>query len=160
MGDPTFRETVIYMVEHDENGAMGLVVNRPMGELPIADLLDRLDLETEGAGGAIDVYFGGPVERGKGFFLHTTDVLITGSLVVDGEVALTARPEMLDAVARGEGPARSLFTLGYSGWGPGQLESEMARHDWFVIPSEASLVFAEDPAQSWKRAVALRSIDL
>jgi putative transcriptional regulator len=82
------------------------------------------------------------------------------SVVVDNKVALTAQPDMLRAIARGEGPARSIFTLGYSGWGPGQLESELARDAWFVIPADMSLVFAANPAKSWERAAARRSLDL
>ncbi|MFQ5776047.1 MAG: YqgE/AlgH family protein [Kiloniellaceae bacterium] len=160
MRDPRFNETVIYMVEHDMRGAMGLVVNVPLGEVPFADLLERLGLEPEGADGSMPVYYGGPVERGRGFFLHSTDVMLEGSIRVADGVAMTAQPDILGALARGEGPSRSLFALGYAGWGPGQLESELAHDAWFVIPAETSLIFAEDPAKTWQRAVALRSIDL
>lgn len=160
MGDPRFRQTVIYLVEHGSGGAMGLVVNVPLGRVPFAVLLDRLGLATEAVEGGVEVYYGGPVDRGSGFFLHSTDVMLEDSVAVAGGVAMTAQPEMLGALARGEGPARSLFALGYAGWAPGQLESELARDAWFVIPAEADLVFAEDPARSWARAVALRAIDL
>lgn len=160
MGDPRFRETVVYMVEHGPDGAMGLVVNVPLGPAPMDVLLDRLGLPEADAVGDIQVYYGGPVDRAHGFFLHSTDVMLEGSMAVAGGVALTARPEMLGALARGEGPAHSLFALGYAGWAPGQLESELAQDAWFVIPAEADLIFAEDPAQSWQRAVALRSIEL
>ncbi len=160
MNDPRFDKTVIYMVEHNASGAMGLVVNVPLGAVPVSVLFERLGLEETGVSGEIDVYFGGPVDPGRGFLLHSTDVLLKDSILVDGRVALTAQPKMLRAVARGEGPAQSVFALGYSGWGPGQLESELARDTWFVLPADMSLVFAANPAQSWDRAAARRSLDL
>ncbi len=125
MGDPRFDKTVIFMVEHNPSGAIGLVVNVPMGAMPAARLFERLGLDADGVRGEIEVYFGGPVNPGRGFLLHSTDVLLKDSVVVDNTVALTAQPDMRRATARGEGPAQSIFTLGYSGWGPGQLESEL-----------------------------------
>ncbi len=160
MGDPRFQKTVIYMIEHSPDGAMGLIVNVPMGTVPAAKLFNRLGLDGDGVEGEIAVYFGGPVDPKRGFLLHSTDVLLRGSVPVDGRVALTAHPEMLRAIARGDGPAQSVFTLGYAGWGPSQLESELARDDWFVIPADLSLVFAPDPAKSWERAAARRGFDL
>lgn len=160
MGDPRFRETVIYMVEHDSSGALGLIVNVPMGQVPVASLLEGLGLETKDAEGSVPVHYGGPVERGRGFVLHTPDVMLEDSVQVAEDVALTTRPEMLRAMAGGQGPKHSLFALGYAGWGPGQLESELAQDAWFVIPAEDSLVFSDDPATSWKRAVARRGIEL
>ncbi len=160
MGDPRFHRTVIYMVEHSPTGAMGLIVNVPMGAVPADRLFERLGLEADGVRGEIQVYFGGPVDPGHGFLLHSSDVLLKDSVRVDGRVALTVQPEMLHAIARGEGPAQSVFALGYSGWGPGQLESELARDSWFVIGADMSLVFASNPADSWERAAARRSLDL
>ncbi len=160
MGDPRFQKTVIYMIEHNRDGAMGLVINVPMGAVPAAKLFNRLGLDGDGLEGEIEVYFGGPVDPERGFLLHSADVLLEGSVRVDERVALTARPEMLLAIVRGEGPAQSVFTLGYTGWGPGQLESELARDDWFVIPADMSLVFAPDPTKSWERAAARRGFDL
>ncbi len=160
MSDPRFQKTVIYMIEHSPSGAMGLIVNVPMGAVPAAKLFDRLGLDGDDIEGEIEVYFGGPVDPERGFLLHSTDVLLRGSVPVDARVALTARPEMLRAIARGDGPAQSVFTLGYAGWGPSQLESELARDDWFVIPADMSLVFAPEPAKSWERAAARRGFDL
>ena len=160
MGDPRFQKTVIYMIEHNRDGAMGLVINVPMGAVPAAKLFNRLGLDGDGLEGEIEVYFGGPVDPERGFLLHSADVLLEGSVRVDERVALTARPEMLLAIVRGDGPAQSVFTLGYTGWGPGQLESELARDDWFVIPADMSLVFAPDPTKSWERAAARRGFDL
>ena len=158
--DPNFSETVIYMVEHSPDGAMGLVVNVPLGQVAMSELLGHLGLEIDKAEGSLEVHYGGPVDQGRAFFLHSTDVMFDESVQVDDDVALTARPDMLRALARGEGPKQSLFALGYAGWGPGQLESELARDSWVVIPAENSLVFAEDPQESWKRAIASWGVDL
>ncbi len=160
MGDPRFDRTVIYMIEHGTDGAMGLVVNVPLADVLLADLLPHLGVEDTRAPGKIDVFYGGPVEPSRAFLLHSSDVLLDGSIKVDDSVALTTRPETLNAISSGEGPQQSLFALGYAGWAPGQLESELARDAWFVIPGDANLIFADDPAQIWTRAMARRSIDL
>ncbi len=160
MGDPRFQNTVIYMVEHGVGGAMGLIVNRPFGAMPLARLFERLGLEAPEVAGEIEVYYGGPVEPERGFLLHSAEVVLEGSILVGKGVAMTAESEMLHRIARGEGPERKLFAFGYSGWGPRQLESEFARNDWFVIPADPSLIFALDPARSWKRAAARRGLDL
>lgn len=168
MGDPRFRNTVILMVEHNAGGAMGLIVNVPLGAIPVAPLFERLGLAppavapgaAPGAAGEIAVYYGGPVEAERGFLLHSADVVVDGSILVGAGVAMTAEAEMMDKIGRGEGPERSLFAFGYSGWGPQQLESEFARDAWFTIPFDPALVFAADPARSWARAAARRGLDL
>ncbi len=168
MGDPRFRNTVILMVEHNAGGAMGLIVNVPLGAIPVAPLFERLDLAppavapgaAPGAAGEIAVYYGGPVESERGFLLHSADVVVDGSILVGEGVAMTAEAEMMDKIGRGEGPERSLLAFGYSGWGPQQLESEFARDAWFTIPFDPALVFAADPARSWERAAARRGLDL
>ncbi len=160
MGDPRFQNTVIYMVEHDAGGAMGLIVNVPFGVMPLARLFERLGLGAPEVAGEIEVYYGGPVESERGFLLHSAEVVMEGSILVGEGVAMTAETEMLHRIARGEGPERKLFAFGYSGWGPRQLESEFARDDWFVIPADPSLIFAVDPARSWERAAARRGLDL
>ncbi len=168
MGDPRFRNTVILMVEHNAGGAMGLIVNVPLGAIPVAPLFERLGLAppavasgaAPGAAGEIAVYYGGPVESERGFLLHSADVVVDGSILVGEGVAMTAEAEMMDKIGRGEGPERSLFAFGYSGWGPQQLESEFARDAWFTIPFDPALVFAADPARSWERAAARRGLDL
>jgi putative transcriptional regulator len=160
MGDPRFDQTIVYMVEHNEEGAMGLIVNVPMGEVPFEALFERLGIDDRKAKGGISVFYGGPVDPGRGFFLHSTDVMIEGSQTVGKDVALTTVPGMLSVVSQGKGPAHSVFALGYAGWAPKQLESELARDDWFVIPADKSLLFAEDPTKSWTRAAARRGTDL
>jgi putative transcriptional regulator len=172
MGDPRFRDSVIYMVQHDADGAMGLVVNHPLGELPLEQIISRQTSPSEeGENGAdapespavdakLTLYYGGPVASNHGFILHSAEVLLADSLAVDETFAMTTSAELLHLVERGEGPRRLIFAVGYAGWAPGQLESEIARDSWFVIPAEEALVFAEDPDKTWERARARRGVDL
>lgn len=152
MADPRFRQTVIYMVRHDPHGAMGLVVNRPLGEISLAQLLRQLGLESEGVGGSIQVHWGGPVEGRRGFVLHTPEYTSQGTLVVNGAIALTEHRDIFRALAAGTGPRRSMFTLGYAGWAPGQLEREMERGDWITVTADPDLIFDADAASMWQRA--------
>lgn len=160
IGDPRFMRTVIYMVAHDANGAMGLVVNRPIGSVPLARLLDELGIGSEGISGIIRVHYGGPVEAPRGFVLHTADYVPKGTLIVKDGMALTSQPEILRAIAGGTGPRRSLFALGYAGWGPGQLEAEIKAGDWVTVQADQALVFDDDYDRKWERAMARRIIDL
>jgi putative transcriptional regulator len=160
MGDPRFQKTVIYMIEHGEDGALGLVVNRPAGELPIAELLRNMGLEPKDATGQIQVYAGGPVEPGRGFILHSTDMMPAGSHQVSADIAVTVEADVLRAIGRGEGPKHSLFVLGYAGWAAGQLEAELSQEGWFVIPARPDLIFTDTPERTWQRALDLRGIEL
>ncbi len=160
MGDPRFRQSVIYMIDHSDTGALGLIVNRPVAKVPIAAALKGLGLEAEQAEGEIPIYQGGPVEPGRGFLLHSTDIEASNSRPLGAGIALGAPAEILRLIGRGEGPRHSLLAFGYAGWGPGQLDGELARADWFVIPAEIDLVFADDPRQSWRQAMTRRGIDL
>ena len=159
MPDPRFQESVIYLVDHDENGAFGLVVNKPVSTGPIEALLDRLgiDLGDEGMGalrgGSITVHYGGPVEPPRGFLLHSADYAIDGTRVLSGRFALTFNPEALLDIAFGQGPRRSLLLFGYCGWGPSQLESELARGDWAVIDADPDLVLGTDHESKWRRSL-------
>jgi putative transcriptional regulator len=139
---------------------MGVVVNRPIGDVPMAAVLEGLDLESGRAEGSIRVHYGGPVEGAAGFVLHSPDYLEPGSIAVDGGYALTSSAEVMRAIAGGAGPRRSLLLFGYAGWGPGQLDSEMQRDDWVVVPADETLVFGADDAGKWDRAMDLRGVDL
>lgn len=158
--DPRFHHVVIYMVRHDVAGAMGLVVNRPSADTPLAPLLKKLGRDAEGVSGTIRVHYGGPVEPAKGLVLHTSDWTIGDSLTVRDGVALTTDPAILDAIARGTGPRRALFALGYTGWGPGQLEGEIRRGDWISVAADEALIFDDDAPSKWERAMARRTITL
>ena len=158
--DPRFSHAVIYMVHHDSSGAMGLVVNRPVGEARLSTLLDRLGRGGVEGSATIRIHYGGPVEAGQGLALHTTDWMGRQSRVVFGGVALTADPEVLEAVARGPGPRRVLFALGYAGWAPGQLEAEIDRGDWISVTADEALIFDDAASTKWERAMARRKITL
>src|SRR3972149_8562288 len=158
MGDPRFAETVIYMVQHDENGAMGLVINRPIAKGPITNLLRGLEVESRAARGEILIHYGGPVEPEKAFVLHSDDYAGRGTTVVGGGIAVTADAEIVRALAEGGGPRQSLFTLGDGGWAPGPLEAEIRANAWFTIPAEKKLIFADDPETKWEHAMARRKI--
>lgn len=153
LGDPNFVETVILMIEHDESGAMGLVINRPLAKGPIADLLKGLGAESEDAQGEIVLHYGGPVEPGKVFVLHSNDYADKETTVVESGLAVTTDVEVVRAIARGKGPRQSIFILGYAGWAPGQLEAEIKAGGWFSIPAEAKIIFDGDPKTKWERAV-------
>ncbi|HYB72685.1 MAG TPA: YqgE/AlgH family protein [Candidatus Sulfotelmatobacter sp.] len=160
MNDPRFTHTVIYMVQHDAGGAMGLIVNRPFKEIPIALLLDRLGLEGKGAGGSIRMHFGGPVDPEQVFILHTADFKTGETHVLGNGIAVTAPPAILRAIGAGAGPRRSLLALGYAGWAPGQLEGEIQVGAWVSVPADAALVFDDTYDTKWERAMARRKIDL
>jgi putative transcriptional regulator len=160
MRDPRFERTVIYMCAHTKEGALGLVVNKPFKRLTFPDLLDQLEIERGPVARQIRVLAGGPVEEGRGFVLHSDDYLRDDTLKVDSGFALTATIEILKAIAKGDGPRRSVLALGYSGWGPGQLEREITDNGWLNVPADASLVFDEDLEQKWERALARMRLNL
>ncbi len=144
MTDPRFSRTVVYVVHHDAAGALGLIVNRPVEEVPVASVLDRLGLEHEGAGGSMRMHYGGPVEPGRVFILHTADYRNDRTHVIADGIALTPPAGVLRAIGERAGPSHALLILGYSGWGPGQLEAEIRAGGWLARPADAALVFDED----------------
>ncbi len=160
LGDPRFAQTVIYMVNHDAKGAMGLIVNRAYGVGPLDKLLKGFGIEDEDVAGTIRLHYGGPVDTGHGFILHSADYEGPGTRVVNKEVAITTKLEVLKAIGKGEGPKRSLFALGYAGWGPGQLEGEIARDDWVTAPADQDLIFSDDLESTWDRAIKMAGVAL
>jgi putative transcriptional regulator len=159
MQDPRFAKTVVYMCAHNSEGAMGLVVNRTLDALTFTDLLGQLDIEASEETDKIDVHFGGPVETGRGFVLHSPDYLQEGTLVVTEGVALTATVDVLRAIASGRGPCRHLLALGYAGWGPGQLDFEIKANGWLHVAADDDLIFDTDLETKWERAMAKIGID-
>ena len=159
MRDERFAKTVIYMCAHNEEGAMGLVINQVLNSLTFPDLLEQLEIEEGSARPDIQVHFGGPVEAGRGFVLHSTDYDQDATLPVDGEIALTATIDVLKAITRGNGPRQCLLALGYAGWGPGQLDSEIRANGWLHAPADAELIFGEDVETKWERAIGKIGID-
>jgi putative transcriptional regulator len=158
--DPRFARTVIYVVRHDADGAFGLVVNWPLTEVPYERALRPFGLEVPADSGDVRVHYGGPVQERRGFVLHTPDWRGEGTTVVDDHFALTEDPRVLQAMARGAGPRRALFMLGYAGWAPGQLDAELKTGAWGVAPADERLVFDEDPKQKWIETMTRRILDL
>jgi len=158
--DPRFSRTVVYMLHHDAGGAMGLIVNRPIGEAPLSELLERFGLESKGVNREIRVHFGGPVEPARGFVLHTADYETRSTQVVRNGIAVTARPEILHAIGTGTGPRKSLFAMGYAGWASSQLEAEIKAGAWEIVQADQALVFDENYEKKWERAMARRTIRL
>ena len=154
MNDPTFAQSVIFMVAHDDNGALGLIVNEPVKDISYGELFDLMQQSHKNLTGKLTVRFGGPVERRIGFVLHSADVMLPEHELPAGDLAVTTDADMLTAIAEGRGPAKYIVTLGYAGWGPGQLEREMQEGAWLVVPSDPDLIFAPDPQQVWQRALS------
>lgn len=154
--DPRFERTVLYLCAHDEDAAMGLAVNRPVEGLTVFELLNRLGVRSEIEAPGDLVLLGGPLERERGFVLHTDDFNSPDStLAVADGVALTATRDVLNAMASAiKRPRKSLLALGYAGWGPGQLEQELRDNVWLICDADEGLLFDEDHDHKWTRALA------
>jgi putative transcriptional regulator len=160
MLDPRFERTVIYMCVHNADGAMGLIVNRPLEALSFSELLGQMDIQCPGAVAEFPVQYGGPVETGRGFVLHTPDYDRDGTITVNDEIGLTATIEILKDMAANHGPRRAILTLGYAGWGPGQLDGEIQQNAWLNVPADDALLFDADIGSRWERAIAKIGVDL
>ena len=159
MADPNFDGTVVLLAEHSDKGAMGIVVNRAMS-LDLADLFERIDLDLGiSPVGGDPVLFGGPVQTDRGFVLHRPLGEWSSSIEIGEDIALTTSRDILEAVALGKGPERFMVALGYSGWGPGQLEEELSRNAWLSVPARAGLIFDTPMDQRFLRAYQLLGID-
>ena len=159
MNDPRFERTVIYICAHTADGAMGLVVNREIEALTFPDLLKQLNIDAEVVDDKIQVLFGGPVETGRGFVLHSSDYVQNATMLVDKRVGLTATMEVLKDIASGNGPRLNILALGYAGWGPGQLDAEIHANGWLSVPADDGLLFDHDLDNKWERALAKIGID-
>lgn len=157
--DTNFERTVIYMIRHNKGGALGLVVNEPMGEVPLRKLLgaegqDKIQAGQADASSPVTVHYGGPVEPRQAFILHSTEVMLTGSVKVGDKVAFSNQRETLESLTGLERPRHLVLTLGYAGWAPGQLESEIEQGSWYVAEWDEFLVFGKNHAAKWDRAIA------
>lgn len=160
MGDPRFARSIVYMCAHSPEAALGLIVNKPTPEVRFPDLLGQLGIATGPGARDIRVHFGGPVEMGRGFVLHSSDFASEGgTLQVDDDVSLTATLDILEAIARGKGPQSSMLALGYAGWGPGQLESEIASNGWLTCPARKDLLFGRANEHKWTAALKSIGVD-
>lgn len=159
MEDPRFAGSVIYICDHSDEGTMGLIVNRPFPDIAFRKLLAQMGISCGDACQDIGVHFGGPVEKVRGFVLHTLDYTADkGTLQVDDDIGMTATQDVLQALAEGTGPATSLLALGYTGWGPGQFEEELADNGWLTGPANQAILFGTDHAGKWAAALALMGI--
>jgi len=158
MRDTRFARSVVYLCAHNAEGAMGLVVNKLLDSVSFEELLQQLGIEGR-PGQPIAIHFGGPVESGRGFVLHSADYKQDSTLEVDDRIALTATLDVLRDIAQGGGPKQHLFALGYAGWGPGQLDQELQANGWLTAEADERLVFGEDQAAKWQAAIARLGID-
>ncbi|HEX3884245.1 MAG TPA: YqgE/AlgH family protein [Stellaceae bacterium] len=161
MQDPRFARSVVYLCAHSEaEGAMGLVINKPLQSLTLDELYTHLKIEPARLNQARPVHFGGPVEPGRGFVLHTADYTEDATMKVGDDFAVTATLDILRAIGTGGGPNRSILALGYAGWAPGQLDAEIQANGWLSVPADADLVFDDDLDGKWQRALGKLGVDL
>jgi putative transcriptional regulator len=161
MRDERFARTLIYICAHSSEGAMGIVVNQPAANIKFADLLVQLEvirdtdlIQLPRRAGAVQVLKGGPVEPGRGFVLHSSDFFIENStLPIDDGICLTATLDVLKAIAKGDGPNSALLALGYAGWAPGQLETEIQENGWLHCSADPDLIFGGDLVHKYERAL-------
>lgn len=160
LADPFFARTVTYLCQHNEEGALGIIVNRP-SELTLADIMEQMEIEVrEDSIGQIPVYFGGPVQPERGFILHEPIGAWSSSLKVSETLALTTSRDILEAIGQGQGPQKVLVALGYAGWGKGQLEHEIVQNSWLNAPADQSIMFSQPAASRWKAAAELMGVDI
>ena len=154
MPDPRFSRAVIYVCSHGPSGAMGLVINRLFGEADFEMLLEQLNVEKSLATPDLQVQFGGPVEMGRGFVLHSSEYLREGTTRIDESIAITATVEIIQDIAEGNGPEHILMALGYAGWDAGQLEEELKNNGWLTVAADENILFDTDLDSKWDRAMA------
>lgn len=159
MLDGRFSKSVIYMCIHNEEGAMGLVVNRELKSITFPNLLNQLGIEPLNPEPQAKIHFGGPIDSEHGFVLHSADYTQDASVIVNDSVALTTTINIIQAIAVGKGPNQWLFTLGCSGWGPGQLDSEIKENAWLHVTSDDDLIFGSELARKWDLGMSKIGID-
>ncbi len=160
MPDARFARSVIYVCAHNADGAMGLVLNRLVNALSFNDLLQQLEIEAPPVHPDLRIHFGGPVEGGRGFVLHSADFQREGTVVINDEVALTATIDILRAIAGGHGPRHCLLALGYTGWAAGQLDAEMQANGWLHAPADENLLFDAALDSKWERSISKLGVTL
>ncbi|MGB5557705.1 MAG: YqgE/AlgH family protein [Paracoccaceae bacterium] len=160
MGDPRFEKAVILVCAHSADESMGLIINKPAPGVDVDDLLEQMNIPRATEGRAIRVHFGGPVEHGRGFVLHSSDYAANDTTLRVGDLfGMTATLDVLEQLAKGQGPTSALLMLGYSGWGPGQLEEEILRNGWLTCDATPELVFARDSSTKWGNALHSLGVD-
>jgi putative transcriptional regulator len=150
----TFEHAVILIAQHSKDGALGIVINQPLDERPIASVLEALGSDTRGVKDNVRIFLGGPVSPEVAFAVHNADYHLSDTVDIDGRVALTPATEVLRDIGLGKGPGKSLIVFGYAGWGASQLDGEIGRGDWLSVPEDPSLVFDDDRTKVWTDAMA------
>lgn len=159
MSDPRFSKTVVYICTHTPTGAMGLVLNRTIETITFNDLLEQLGIQIISSRQSSHVHFGGPMEAGRGFVLHSSDYTHDATVIVDQHVSLTATVDILKAISEGYGPRQSMLALGYAGWRGGQLDDELRQNVWLTVPADEELVFGRNLPNKWDQAMTKLGID-
>jgi putative transcriptional regulator len=160
MADPRFYHAVILMVRHNASGAFGVIINRPLGERPLASLLEALGEQDDSVTGTLPVFSGGPVQPELGFVIHSAEYRGAETVDIDGHVAMTSSREIIHDIIGKHGPEKSLVAFGYAGWAPDQLENELAQRAWYTAAQDWKLIFDEDRAKVWDDAMTRRTQDL
>jgi putative transcriptional regulator len=157
--DPNFSKTVTYICEHNEQGAMGIVLNRPT-ELRLTDILNHMDITEGGSSSDQIIYLGGPVEEDRGFVIHTHTHDWDSTMDVTESISVTTSRDILEALSQGDGPDKSLIALGYAGWGAGQLEQELQSNAWLSGPADPSIIFDLMAKDRWRAAAKMMGVDI
>jgi putative transcriptional regulator len=159
LSDGFFSRSVIYVCAHSAAGAMGIVINQKLPDVQFHDLLSQLHLPKSQLIMQPIVHFGGPVESGRGFVLHSTDFMREDTVRINDNMCITGTIDILRAIAEGKGPNRSIFALGYAGWSAGQLEAEVQANSWLTAPADDELIFNTDLSKKWDRAMGLLGVN-
>ncbi|MBX9804613.1 MAG: YqgE/AlgH family protein [Alphaproteobacteria bacterium] len=157
--DPRFTHAVIYICGHDAQGAMGLIVNKGLPAITFEELLTQMEVDISTIATQVPIHYGGPVEVGRGFVLHSSDYVSESTVLIENGFAMTATLDILRAIALNEGPRETLLALGYVGWGAGQLEHEIQENGWLTIDASPELIFGSDLDGKWRQALATLGID-
>ena len=153
MQDPRFIHAVMYICGHDENGAMGLIINKMIDKVKLSDLLTQMGIQSNTKSTEIPIYFGGPMEMGRGFVLHSSDYVHEGSIVISEGIALSATLDILAMIADDNGPKHQLCLLGYAGWSRGQLEAELQQNSWLPVPANTDIIFHNRIEDKWRQSI-------
>ncbi len=157
--DERFEKTVIYMCAHSKDGAMGIIINKKIDYDLYPDLLEQLGIDKPMLNKKLLIRYGGPVESGRGFVLHSDEVMQKETLTISNGIALTSTSEFFEDLSKGKGPKHIILALGYAGWGPGQIELELASNSWLTLEADSDFIFDERVSNKWKDAYGLLGVD-
>lgn len=161
LGDFQFNQAVVYVCAHSEEGTMGVVINQPLIDINLGEVLEQMNIDvTDGHVSDFPVYLGGPVQPERGFIIHSPNNAWQSTLVTSSELGVTSSKDILQSIAAGEGPDDAIVILGYAGWGAGQLEEEIAKNYWLVTQASPDILFKTPISRRWEKAAALLGVDM